>query len=159
VKKAKAFENVKTQVGYCGIWCGSCAVGNGTLRELSQGFFDLIEGHGLAHWGPKALEYDRFVKELVAMQGIPLCPGCRRGGGRTRCELRDCAQAQGLADCLACGTFKSCRHGKLLGHMRCGALKAGLFVKVRKGDSRTLVAGWTRKLKHQWPGGVLFLEG
>ena len=33
-------ENVKDQIGYCGIWCGSCIVGNGALRELTRKYED-----------------------------------------------------------------------------------------------------------------------
>ena len=42
-KKIDALENVKNQIGYCGIWCGSCIVGNGTLRELTDKYKDLTE--------------------------------------------------------------------------------------------------------------------
>jgi hypothetical protein len=34
--KAGAYENVRAQIGYCGIWCGSCVVGNGALQELAR---------------------------------------------------------------------------------------------------------------------------
>ncbi len=37
-RMAEAFDRVKAQIGACGIWCGSCAVGNGSLRELSRRF-------------------------------------------------------------------------------------------------------------------------
>jgi hypothetical protein len=33
VNNANAYENVMDQIGYCGICCGSCAVGNGALRN------------------------------------------------------------------------------------------------------------------------------
>ena len=40
--KAKAFENVQGQIGFCGIWCGSCVVGNGTLKELTKRYEEII---------------------------------------------------------------------------------------------------------------------
>jgi hypothetical protein len=43
----EALENVKGQIGACGIWCGSCAVGNGALQELSRRYGELLKGHGL----------------------------------------------------------------------------------------------------------------
>jgi thiol-disulfide isomerase/thioredoxin len=49
--EAKAFENVKNQIGYCGIWCGSCIVGNGTLKELSKKYAFILEGYGIDKWG------------------------------------------------------------------------------------------------------------
>jgi hypothetical protein len=45
--ETKAFENVKNQIGRCGIWCGSCAVGNGTLRDLAKRSEHLIGGYGM----------------------------------------------------------------------------------------------------------------
>lgn len=33
---AEGYRSVERQIGYCGIWCGSCIVGNGALRELSR---------------------------------------------------------------------------------------------------------------------------
>ena len=44
-----AFENVQDQIGACGIWCGSCAVGNGSLRLASQRYSEVLEGHGIEH--------------------------------------------------------------------------------------------------------------
>jgi hypothetical protein len=32
----KGFENVKSQIGFCGIWCGSCLGGNGAVLELTR---------------------------------------------------------------------------------------------------------------------------
>jgi len=49
--EAKAFENVKNQIGYCAIWCGSCIVGNGTLKELSKKYAFILEGYGIDKWG------------------------------------------------------------------------------------------------------------
>ena len=39
----KAFDNIKGLIGYCGIWCGSCVVSNGALRELTQRYEKLLE--------------------------------------------------------------------------------------------------------------------
>ena len=41
------FENVKAQVGYCGIWCGSCVVGNGALSGLTRRYRELIDALGV----------------------------------------------------------------------------------------------------------------
>jgi hypothetical protein len=43
----RPFENVRDQIGFCGIWCGSCAVGNGALRELTKRYEDVVKGYGL----------------------------------------------------------------------------------------------------------------
>lgn len=51
----EAFDRVKAQIGACGIWCGSCSVGNGSLRELSRRFEEVLEGHGVGEWAPPSL--------------------------------------------------------------------------------------------------------
>ena len=42
-----AFEGVKRQIGYCGIWCGSGIVCNGTLSELTRQYDELIKAYVL----------------------------------------------------------------------------------------------------------------
>ncbi len=53
------FENVKNQIGYCGIWCGSCVAGNGTLAELAGRMKTTTEAYGLKQWAPKDFDYDK----------------------------------------------------------------------------------------------------
>ena len=38
-----AYENAKSQIGGCGIWCGSCALGNGSLRALIEGLETVLD--------------------------------------------------------------------------------------------------------------------
>jgi len=38
----EAFERVRDQVGFCGIWCGSCAVGNGSVGERGAELRELL---------------------------------------------------------------------------------------------------------------------
>ncbi len=60
----KRFENVKDQIGFCGIWCGSCVVGNGALRELTKRYEQVIQAYGLQEWGPKDFDFKEFKKAL-----------------------------------------------------------------------------------------------
>lgn len=53
----KAFQNVRRQIGACGIWCGSCIAGNGTLRELTRTYRELTTSYSLDEWGSKDLGY------------------------------------------------------------------------------------------------------
>lgn len=152
----EAFENVKRQIGYCGIWCGSCVVGNGTLRELSKRYEEVIRAYGLDHWGPESFDFDRFVDGLESIQGIPLCPGCLMGGGREDCELRTCALNKGLDGCKKCCDIAACQHVETLEHMRSGALRAGLFVNTEDVDIQWLIDKWTTDLKAKWPSCILF---
>lgn len=154
----QALENVKGQIGACGIWCGSCAVGNGSLRELSRRYGELLEGHGLAEWGPRDVDYPAFFQALASLEGVPVCAGCRHDGGRGNCELRACASSRQLAGCGACAEDVTCPHAELLQHMRVGAREAGLFVEAGEVDPRELLERWAAELPGTWPACVLFAE-
>ena len=91
----EAFENVKAQIGPCGIWCGSCVVGNGALRELTRRYEELTVAYGLAEWAPRDFSYEEFSKGLASLRDMDPCPGCVRGGGREGCEIRACASNHG----------------------------------------------------------------
>ena len=154
-----AFERVKDQIGFCGIWCGSCVVGNGALRELTKRYEKLTKAYGLAEWAPKDFDYTEFVKALTSIKGIPPCPGCLNEGGRDNCEIRACAQGKGVEDCSKCLDFDTCEHTQILNKMRSGALAAGLFVTSAEGDREELLAQWTTELRLEWPCCILFMHG
>jgi hypothetical protein len=156
-KNAETFENVKGQIGFCGIWCGSCVVGNGTLRDLTKRYKELINTYDLKDWGPKDFDFDEFYKGLESIENMPLCAGCLKGGGRDNCEIRACAKDKNLQDCTICDQFGRCEI-KLLKHMRSGALKAGLFVKSQNDDNTKVLEKWTQILKSKWPCCILFIE-
>lgn len=154
--KFETFEKVKDQIGFCGIWCGSCVVGNGTLRELTRKYREIISVYGLAEWGPKNFDFEEFSKGLASIESMDLCPGCLKGGGRDECEMKACASAKKIDDCSACPEPTVCRHVEILEKMRSGALKAGLLVKTENVDANGLVEKWTAELKAKWPCRILF---
>jgi hypothetical protein len=152
----EAFDRVKSQIGTCGIWCGSCAVGNGSMRELARRFHNLLESHGVGRWAPSELDYDAFSAGLGTIDEIASCPGCRAFGGRNDCEMRTCATARGLTECIDCSDTASCSHKDLLDHMRSGAQNAGLYVRTAETAPHDLISRWTVQLKTQWPSRILF---
>ncbi|MGD8505554.1 MAG: DUF3795 domain-containing protein [Candidatus Bathyarchaeota archaeon] len=156
--KLKPFENVKNQIGYCGIWCGSCVVGNGTLIELTKRYEKVIKGYGLEEWAPKDFDFKEFSKGLASIQGVPLCQGCQKGDGRTDCGIRACASSKSIIDCSQCDQPEACKNLEILQKMRSGARGAGLMVKTENVDRQELLAKWAAELKGKWPCCVLFLE-
>ena len=151
-----ALDNAFDQMGFCGIWCGSCAVGNGSLRMASQRYFEVLEGHGIEHWAPPELDYEALSKSLDIVSDMASCPGCRQGGGRDNCEMKACTAQHELSDCSECDEA-DCPHAEVLDHMQSGGLKAGLFVKIQPGNSASLIEEWTTELKTQFPSSLLFL--
>jgi hypothetical protein len=152
------FENVKDQIGFCGIWCGSCVVGNGSLRELTKKYEQVVRNYGLEEWGPRDIDYKEFLKNLASLQDTPLCPGCLKGGGRDNCEMRACATGRKIDDCSMCAETEGCKHTEILQKMRSGALDAGLFIKTEDTERQQLVARWTAELNTKWPCCVLFID-
>lgn len=160
--RANAFENVKNQLGYCAIWCGSCAVGNGALKELTKRYAHLIGGYGVDRWGAEEQGFDgpEFMKALKSLQKIPVCPGCRKGGGATNCKIRACASNKKLADCTECTKFMACENHEALRRVRSGALDAGMSVKTDNdtADQRELIAKWTAAITHNFPHCLILSE-
>ena len=154
--RTRDFENVKAQVGYCGIWCGSCVVGNGALSGLTRRYRQLIDAYGVLEWAPDDFDRQAFLKGLQSMEGTPVCPGCLKGGGRDNCEMRACALSKGVDECSKCDTIATCKHSEILQHMRSGALAAGLFVRGEFADKQELIDAWMPELKNRWPCRILF---
>lgn len=154
-KRSSPFENVKDQIGSCGIWCGSCVAGNGVLRELTKRYEKIIKDYGLKGWAPGDFDFEEFSKGLASIKGMPLCPGCLKGGGRDDCDMRTCAADRNLVDCSECQE-SACKHEELLQKMRTGARDAGLFVKTEDIDKVKPIERWTHELKSKWPCSILF---
>jgi len=125
---SEAFDRVRGQIGSCGIWCGSCAVGNGSIAGLAVRLRSLLRTYDAPQWVRISTAWEPFLEDLASLETTMACPGCLRGGGREQCEMRACAQQKGLRQCTACPSFPDCGHGKILQTMRSGALDAGLAV-------------------------------
>ena len=154
----EAFQNVQNQIGFCGIWCGSCAVGNEVLRELTRRYVEFITAYGLEEWGPKDLDYKELLKGLESIENTPLCSGCLRGGGRENCEMKSCAVSKRITGCHRCWEPAACRYSEPLREMRLGAIRAGLFVNIEDVGQEELIETWTSKLRTNWPASILFAD-
>jgi hypothetical protein len=154
----KPFENVKNQIGHCGIWCGSCIAGNGALRELTKRYDEVIKAYGIEEWAPKDFDFKELVKDLASIQAMPLCEGYLKGGGNPNCEIRKCALSKNIAECSECDQLKSCKNLEAIDKMRTGAIQAGLFVRTENVNRQKLMEKWTTELKNKWPSCILFLS-
>ena len=153
----ESFQNVKNQIGFCGVWCGSCVAGNGALRELTARYEDVIKTYGLPQWGPKQVDFREFMKGLRSIEEMPLCQGCLKGDGKPNCQIRACALNKKINDCSQCDQPSDCKNSEALQKMREGARDAGLLVKTEDIDRRRLILKWTRELKGKWPHSILFM--
>lgn len=155
--KSMPFENVKDQIGFCGIWCGSCVVGNGVLQELTKRYEELIIGYGLEEWAPQDFDFKEFKKGLSSIKNVPLCPGCLKGGGNLECKIRACASEKNIAECIECDQPSECNNLEMLEKMRTGARKAGLMVKTDDFERQVLIDKWIEEAKRKFPDILLFL--
>jgi hypothetical protein len=153
-----AFENVKDQIGYCGIWCGSCIVGNGALAELTTRYEIILAAYGLKEWAPSEFDHAGFSNALDIIRRFGSCPGCLKGGGRDNCEIRTCALEKGLSTCVGCSAGSACGPSELLERMRSGAIAAGLFVRSDLEDRAKTLPRWEGEISRRWPSSILFIK-
>jgi hypothetical protein len=150
------FENVKNQIGFCGIWCGSCPGGNGSTQELARKFETLAKVSNMEKWIPKNFDFKEFMKGLCSIQTMTLCPGCRKGGGNSNCKIRICALSKGVTDCSQCDELSACKNFEELekSHPK---IKESLTEIKNKGYA-TLIEKWISELKAKWPHCLLLCE-
>lgn len=145
------FENIKNQIGFYGLWCGSCIVGNGTLKELTKRYEGLIKGYGVGEWGAKDFNSKEFMKGLTSIQNLPICPGCLKSGGNDECKIRPCASKKKISDCNECNEPTACKNLEALQKVRTGALGVGMLIKTRKGGQPQLKEKWTDEIRNKFP--------
>jgi hypothetical protein len=147
------FEKVRDQIGFCGIWCGSCSAGNGAILELARRFEEVVKKHNLEKWAPKEFDFKEFTKGLTCIQAMPLCSGCRKGGGPPTCKIRICALEKGVVDCGQCNQLIECRNFDEIekSHPK---MKQDLL-KIKNVDRNEVIEKWYSELKTKWPHCIL----
>ena len=152
------FERVRDQIGRCGLWCGSCGVGNGALASAARRLLEIYDGYGVHEWGPQDFDVQEFRKGLRSLGAMEGCRGCLEGDGNPECKLRPCVESRSIDDCTECGEREACPHREVLEKLHPGARAVGMLVKADKGENQALIEGWMETLKRSWPACVLFIE-
>lgn len=100
---------------YCGLYCGDCAFGKGTIpdlardlrKELRDARFDKI-----AEVVPfKEFKDYRQCYEVLGALVKMRCKGCRTGSRSKFCNIAKCTIKKGYEGCWDCEEFSGC--GKL----------------------------------------------
>ena len=145
----KPFDNVENQIGFCGIWCGSCPAGNGSVVELTRRYEETVKKNRMEKWAPKDFDFKEFMKGLSSLQKVPLCKGCLKGGGNPTCKIRACAKEKNLFNCSQCELLVSCENFEMLekSHPK---IKQDLL-KTKSIDQRELLKKWRTELKRKFP--------
>ena len=111
---------VKDQVAPCGLKCGECGLGNGTVAENALNLKRDLEQYGVSQWAPlvpggKDVDFVLLGKNLTWIGEMIGCPGCLRGGGNPECPIRLCSKERGMTSCGQCTDLKECRKFDWLG--------------------------------------------
>ena len=93
----EAYQNVKNQVGPCGITCRTCPTGNGTIAETAKKANEFIKMWGIKDWlssipGGSEIQWSESDKALDWVTKYAICPGCEQGGGPPDCAIKNCQQ-------------------------------------------------------------------
>jgi hypothetical protein len=126
----EAFDSVKDQMGPCGIACGLCDLGNGTVAGSARKVGDYLQNYGVFQWasllpGGSDIDFDQLLKSLDWVSTSIGCPGCEKGGGPPDCTIRKCAVEKGHDICSECPGLEGCDKFGWLGDYG-GTLKAKL---------------------------------
>jgi len=147
--EAEPVKNVRNQIGFCGIWCGSCASGNGAIIEMAKRFEKTVKGYGLEKWVPKDFNFKEFMKGLGSLQATAICTGCRKGGGPPNCTIRICALEKRINDCSECNQLAECdRYDRLTKNYP--TIKQDLM-KLKNRNQAELIAKWTTEIRTKFP--------
>ena len=111
---------MSVRIGYCGINCDECAMGNGDFAETAKKLKNYIKVFGLSQWidelpGGYRVDMRNLKKALDILSVYTRCAGCREMGGPTVCPIRDCAQSKGLKFCYECDELDKCKKFDWLG--------------------------------------------
>ena len=112
--------NVKEQAGPCGITCGTCFLGNGTMSEYAKKTAEFIDMSGVKEWASAVpegseLDWQATLRTLSWLTRYAFCQGCEQGGGPPDCVIRSCAHEKGFELCSQCGELDGCERFNWLG--------------------------------------------
>jgi hypothetical protein len=106
----------KNLVGFCGLYCGTCGIHQGRIKQAVENLRNMIGAYGfdkiipeLAKYEPSFKhypEFDQVMNGLVRLFGE--CPGCIAGGGDPNCVVRQCCKQKNYATCAECTEMDAC---------------------------------------------------
>jgi hypothetical protein len=96
------------------------------------------------------------MNALIAIENIPVCQGCRKGGGNEICTMRLCAREKNVSDCIECIEKATCRNLTPLERVRTGAAKVGMLMKSERGQPD--IGEWVAEIGKKCPHCLIGIE-
>ncbi len=143
-------DRIKSQAGPCGIVCGSCPLGNGSVAESAGLTRKHIANCKIPMWSPlvpggEVIDWTAVDRGLDWMEKYAVCAGCESGGGPPDCTIRICARERGHELCSSCTDLDSCTKFEWL-------KEHGSQLKGKLKESRGLSkAEYINKMMNQMP--------
>lgn len=139
--------DVENQVGPCGITCGTCLLGNGSVASSVKTTLDYIKMFGIKEWAPLVpeggnLNWEETERTLNWMIKYAYCAGCEEGGGPPDCAIRLCAYEKGYDLCNTCSELDECSRFSWLGE---SGDKLKQFLKDNTGKSKKEIVKQAQK--------------
>lgn len=111
-------EDHLKNTAYCGLYCGDCSFGKGTIPDLARDLRKELREtrfEKIAEAIPfKEFENYRECYEVLGAMVKLRCKGCRNGSRSKFCNIAKCAIKNGFEGCWECTEFESCRKMKFL---------------------------------------------
>jgi hypothetical protein len=113
-------NEIKNRAGPCGIVCGSCPLGSGSVAEAAAKTRKHIVDCQIPMWSPfvpggEVIDWTGVDRGLDWMEKYARCAGCESGGGPPDCTIRICARERGCELCSSCTKFEWLKeHGSQL---------------------------------------------
>ena len=109
----------RSEIAYCGLFCGACVIRNGRTAALSRELLDSMRTpeflkllEGLPRLKPELFQalkdQQACCRVLEAMIHLDCEATCRDGGGSSGCQIRECCRNNGVEGCWSCDDFETC---------------------------------------------------
>jgi hypothetical protein len=140
--------DVKNQVSYCGVTCGTCGQGSGKAASTAKKVLELINEIEVTDWAHRApggeeLDWAATEKTLEWMTKYTYCEGCEKGGGESDCTIRICAKEKGFVLCNECEELEGCTKFEYLGE-KASSLKERLVENKGKSKEQIVAEAFSK---------------
>jgi hypothetical protein len=96
-------------VGYCGVCCNHCGM-HSRIPKMAMEFKRFIDAYRYREWISNITQDFDFQQLMKGLNWFTnsSCPGCLKGGGMPRCDVRTCCLQRKFENCYFCAEVSRC---------------------------------------------------